>query len=112
MTCCNSSYTLAIIKLEVTLTLETVDLMQMRVQSAIVVSCLFAVGSLILPSHNQAVAAGITIGKSLGGSVNNNGCSEPIKDHTQDQGCKPDLKKLAKVDLDRKGHKVVKGRGR
>jgi hypothetical protein len=86
--------------------------MQMRVQSAIVVSCLLAVGSLVLPPHNQAQATGITIGKTLAASSNGNGCTEPISDHTQDHSCKPDSKKVTKVDLDRKGHKVVKGRGR
>ena len=88
--------------------------MQRSVQSAILASCLFAIGGLIIPSQNHAIAASAGPMKSLSaGKIESSACSGPLDNQSFDHGCKPDSNKTKKVDLDRKGHKVKKSsRGR
>lgn len=87
--------------------LETVNLVEMRYNLAILVTSLFAVAGLIIPSHYQAEGAGfLVMGKNLKqGSAAAGECSSQPGNPQSHADCKSDTK-ASKVDLDRKGHKV------
>lgn len=80
----------------------------MRYNSAILAASLFSLVGLIIPSHHQAEGASLlaSVKNSKLASASTDDCTNQPGDlHSKD--CKSNTK-ASKIDLDRKGHKVVK----